>query len=404
MKDSQKVPGSIYLNKSRYWWRVKLPGSNTMSQIALKPKGSRFATQDKKLAGIIAAELWQEHIRKQTPESWDGKLATLVQMYNQHNESYYLPPSKQARHIAQAIFALTDYFPAMMADDFSPLHLKEFRGYVTDSDKFRWCRKIINRHIGFIKRMFKWAASESLISIHTYTALTTVEGLRRGRTKAPESRKVKPANVEAVNAVMGLVTPVVSDMIQIQLLTGMRPGELCRMRPYDIDRSSKVWIYKPQAVDESQYDHKTDYLGYSKLITIGPKAQGVLAKYFFRSPFDYCFKPADSDAQARQRRHKNRKTPLSCGNKPGTNRKGSQKFNECYDTRGYRQVIQRACKKAGVEHWYPHQLRHTAATKIRREFGLDAARAVLGHKSVVITNEYAELDLEKAKNIAQIVG
>lgn len=397
MKGGQKVPGSIYLNKSRYWWRVKLPGSNKMSQIALKPKGSRLATQDKKLAYILATELWQEHIRKQTPESWDGKLATLAQMYNQYNESYYLPPSKQAGHIARAIFALADYYPALLADDFSPLHLKEFRNCVIDSDKFRWCRKIVNRHIGFIKRMFKWAASETLISIHTYTALTTVEGLRRGRTNAPESRKVGPANIESIRAVMALVTPVVSDMIQIQLLTGMRPGELCRMRPCDIDRSGKVWIY-------TLASHKTEYLGHDKFVPIGPKAQSVLARYLFRSPIDYCFKPADSDAQARQRRHENRKTPLSCGNKPGTNRKGTQKFNECFDTHSYHQAITRACKKASVERWYPHQLRHTAATEIRREFGLDAARAVLGHKSVVITDEYAQLDLDKAVNVAKAMG
>ena len=35
--------------------------------------------------------------------------------------------------------------------------------------------------------------------------------------------------------------------------------------------------------------------------------------------------------------------------------------------------------------WHPHQLRHTKATEIRREAGLDAARVVLGHRSQQIT-------------------
>jgi integrase len=203
---------------------------------------------------------------------------------------------------------------------------------------------------------------------------------------------------------MCVVTPVVSDMIHIQLLTGMRPGELCKMRLCDIDRSGKMWVYAPKAINENQYDHKTEYLGHSKQIIIGPKAQGILAKYLFKDPSEYCFKPAESNAQARNRRQENRKTPLSCGNRPGSNNRGIQKFNPCFDTSSYRQAVTRACKKAGVDRWYPHQLRHTAATEIRKEFGLDAARAVLGHKSVLITDEYAELDIEKAKEVAMMIG
>ena len=34
-----------------------------------------------------------------------------------------------------------------------------------------------------------------------------------------------------------------------------------------------------------------------------------------------------------------------------------------------------------IPHWHPNQLRHNAATRLRREFGLDMARAVLGHSS-----------------------
>lgn len=82
---------------------------------------------------------------------------------------------------------------------------------------------------------------------------------------------------------MNAVTPVVAGMMQVQLLTGMRSGELCRLRPCDIDRSGNIWIYQPKAVDQNQYDHKTAYLGTKKIITIGPKAQKVLVKYLFRA-------------------------------------------------------------------------------------------------------------------------
>lgn len=403
--ETQIIPGTIYLNHGRYWWRVKFPGSDKVSQLPLKPAGSRFATKDFKLAESLATEFWQSHLKKEQPAKWDGKLSTLIQKYHQHNISYYLPPSKQATQIKWAIFPLAEKFPNTQADDFTPLNLKEFQKIIIKNPlKYKWCRKIINRRIGYIKNMFKWAASEMLISIHTYTALTTVEGLRRGRTTAKESKKVLPAPADAVSAVRDVVTPVVADMIQIQLLTAMRPGELCRMRPADIDRSGNIWIYTPQAVDVSQYDHKTQYLGYDKNIPIGLKAQKILSKYLFRPPTDYCFKPAESEQQARERKHAVRKTPLNWGNRPGTNNKGTREFCEYFHPNIYRRTIERACKIAGVEHWYPHQLRHTQATEIRKRFGLDASRAVLGHKSVVVTNDYAELDLEKAKEVAQAMG
>jgi hypothetical protein len=38
-----------------------------------------------------------------------------------------------------------------------------------------------------------------------------------------------------------------------------------------------------------------------------------------------------------------------------------------------------------IPHWHPHQLRHTDALELKREAGLDVARAVLGHRRPVIT-------------------
>jgi integrase len=59
---------------------------------------------------------------------------------------------------------------------------------------------------------------------------------------------------------------------------------------------------------------------------------------------------------------------------------------------------------APIPHWHPHQLRHNAATLIRREAGLDAARAVLGHRSPAVTEVYAELDQAKAVAVAAKLG
>ncbi len=47
--------------------------------------------------------------------------------------------------------------------------------------------------------------------------------------------------------------------------------------------------------------------------------------------------------------------------------------------------------------WHPHQLRHNAATDLRRQFGIEATRVVLGHASAVTSEIYAEMDSAKKR-------
>jgi integrase len=55
-------------------------------------------------------------------------------------------------------------------------------------------------------------------------------------------------------------------------------------------------------------------------------------------------------------------------------------------------------------HWHPHQLRHNAATFLRKEFGLEIARIILGHRSMAMAEVYAEADQEKALEVIGRVG
>ena len=54
--------------------------------------------------------------------------------------------------------------------------------------------------------------------------------------------------------------------------------------------------------------------------------------------------------------------------------------------------------------WHPNRLRHAKATELRRELGLDAARAVLGHSSPQATAIYAELDVSRAAEAMARLG
>ena len=78
-----------------------------------------------------------------------------------------------------------------------------------------------------------------------YEALRCVDGLKRGRTEAREGRKVKPISDADIGPRSSTCPPVVADMVQLQRLTGARPGEICDIRPGDINRKSDVWEYIP---------------------------------------------------------------------------------------------------------------------------------------------------------------
>jgi integrase len=96
-----------------------------------------------------------------------------------------------------------------------------------------------------------------------YQALAAVEGLKKGRTSARETQPVKPVEDVVVEATLPHLPSVVADMVRFQRLTGCRPGEVCHLRPMDLDRSREVWAFTPAS-------HKTEHHEHSRIIFVGP--------------------------------------------------------------------------------------------------------------------------------------
>ena len=188
-------------------------------------------------------------------------------------------------------------------------------------------------------------------------------------------------------------------MVRVQRLAGMRPGEVCIMRPCDIDRSGNVWQYRPAS-------HKTQHRGKRRVVLIGPAVQAILLQYLARDPFMYCFRPIDSELKRRRALSAARRTPLSCGNKPDSNckREPRRAPGECYNSRSYHQAIRHACLKAGIKPWGPNRLRHSFATEVRKLHGLESAQVLLGHSKADVTQIYAERDMEKGVEVARKFG
>ena len=359
-------------------------------------------------------------------EADDITIVELCCRFWKHAEAYYRRPDgrpgKEMNHFKQALKPLRKLYGHTSAIEFGPLALRTVR---EEMIKMGWCRRHVNHNVGRIKRMFRWATENELVSGSAFHALQAVAGLRRGRSGARESEPVRPAPIEDVNAVKPYVSRQVWAMIQLQLYTAARGGEIVIMRPCDVDRSGKVWVFTPA-------EHKTAHYGYERRIYIGPRGQEVLRPFLLRPAEACCFSPAEAEAERLAALHARRKTPLSCGNRPGTNRRSAprKKPGEHYTTPSYGRAIRYACERAFTpperlakrenetiekwqarlskqqkaelrqwkrnRFWHPHQLRHNAATELRKEFGLESARIILGHRSAAITEVYAELDQEKA--------
>ena len=100
-KRTTGLPGTIYLNKNRYWWKVQLPGDEKPKARPLKPAGCRYATTDWLVAVEVARNLYQDHIyageSAALPEQIDS-IAALAAAYIQFCKGYYLDENKQVKH------------------------------------------------------------------------------------------------------------------------------------------------------------------------------------------------------------------------------------------------------------------------------------------------------------------
>jgi hypothetical protein len=67
------------------------------------------------------------------------------------------------------------------------------------------------------------------------------------------------------------------------------------------------------------------------------------------------------------------------------------------------QAIRRACRKAGVPPWTVLQVRHSRATDVRQQYGLEGAAASLGD-TVESAEIYAERNQQLAQRIAREIG
>ena len=358
----------------------------------LGPYGSE---ESKKLYDELIAR-WLCAGRK--PDSVNVTLNRLSVLYIEFAESYYRKDGKVTSEVASirsALKMLIKLFGRLPVNDFSPIKLKKVRDAMIAAG---WVRTSLNKQVRRITRMLRWGVESELVAPDVHAACKAVPGLRFGRSAASESEKVQPVSLEDIQAIEPFVSRQIWGMIQLQLVTGMRPGEVRSIRLCDIDRSHDVWEYKPAS-------HKTQHHGRKRRVFIGRKGQEIVRQFLKVDQTTRLFSPRDAERERSEERRGNRVSPMTPSQRARKHKERPMRTAGLQYTKdSYNRAITRACEEAEVESWAPNQLRHNAATEIRKTHGIDVARAVLGHSSMDVTEIYAEQDFDKARAVIAEIG
>lgn len=353
--------------------------------------------------------------RKQPREMPTGrcKVVHLLQHYLPWAKSYYKSNNGRGEYtnLVAAARPLRKEHGHTPLDQFGPIALKDVRAAMV---AMGWARKHVNAQVHRVRRMFRWGVENEMVSADVLAKLLAVGPLRKGKTKARETADVKPAPRSAIDAVLPHLSPTVRAMLELHWLTGMRSDELCRLRPCEINRSDKIWLYV-------QPEHKTEGIGKLKVVPIGPRGQKLLKPYLGCAATAFVFSPRIALAeQSAARRAKSK-------SKPRRGHKRSQRHvRDRYTTTSYYHALlhgfaalarmkgaigYKPAKVSwrdwlatfGVEYFHPHQLRHSRATLTRERFGKEGVVAQLGNAAEAV-DIYALPSLPLAKKIAHESG
>lgn len=342
----------------------------------------------------------------------------LIEKYETHrkkvinfvNHNLEHPDFRFIKRVRQFLKAYKDW----PIDTLGPDELESIRSalinhkYVHGKVQKRYTRRGINDVIKWIRRIWRWGMGRQLVKPEQIQGFEEVRALKMGDTDAPDNRRRGRVTRKELDKVVVNVPSVVADMLKLIWHTGMRPQEVCKMRPYDIVcEDSECWLYIPERDRTPVGKHKTTRYERVKVIPLTAECQKILAPRIkdFNSK-QYIFSPKESMARLQEQKSAARRTPLNWGNRPGSNRKEHPMIRpgEQYNNGSLCQACKRGCERAGVEKFVPYDLRRTMATGTRAVLGKEAAKVLLGHTKTDTTDIYLLEEVQEAIKVAKLLA
>lgn len=315
----------------------------------------------------------------------------LTAAYREHAMIAYDKSKSELRRILLLCNELDEQDGSMHADEYGPRALQKQRQRWVDSGK---ARRYCNRLTNLVIRMYRWSVSQELVTENAWSRLRSLDALRIGQTKAKETKAIQPVSLDVVRATIKELPPILRAMIRVHVATGMRPSELCNMRPCDIDRTGVEWMYRPEL-------HKNKNKGKGRAIPILGDAREAITDYLNRDAKSCCFSPMESVSWQQATKRSERKSKVQPSQASRAKDNPEVQPGDRYTQDSYRRAVARACKRAQVAQWHPYQLRHLNLTEIRDVLGVEHAQAMGGHSRIDMTEVYAQQSERRAIEAAR---
>ena len=229
--------------------------------------------RDRYLGAYDSPESWElyhrlvaEHLaaRREPPPPPPAEapltITELIARYWRFAKGYYVKDGNPTSEILRFVRRL---YGSTAASEFSPKKLKAVREAMVVHEIARevkvvdgatgesaWVRKVvrkgmarkcINKLIGRIRRAFAWAVEEELLDAAVHAALLRVKGLKRGKSAARETLRIRPVSDDHIRKTVSAIPPMIKAMVEIQWLCGCRPQDVVQMRACDIDTANPIW-------------------------------------------------------------------------------------------------------------------------------------------------------------------
>lgn len=307
--------------------------------------------------------------------------------------------TREVDNLRDALRPVKQLYGHTAAQDFGPLGL---RAVQQEMIKASLSRTVINDRIKRIRRVFRWAASVEMIPATVVQALETVPPLKRGRTEAKESPGVKPVKWEHVEATLPHLPRAVAAMVLVMRYSNCRAEDAVIMRGCDLTMKGDVWEFRP-STHKNEWREEISSV-HKRIVYLGPRCQEIIRPFLQADLQAYLFSARESRAAYQAQRaltRKTKRTPSELRRKRKAIPKRSA--GDRYTVNTFQQAIRRTCHTMGVPVWTVLQVRHTRATEVRAQYGLEGAAASLGDK-VEAAQIYAEKNHQLARKIAGETG
>jgi integrase len=286
----------------------------------------------------------------------------------------YRSGSREPSLFRAPLAVLFDLFGPTPAADFGAARLKAVR----DRLGATYCRNVANRHLVRLKTFFRRAGEESIIPEEVYGRLLVVRSLPPGTPGVRETQPVAAADDGDLERVIAACPAPVAAMLAAARLSGCRPGEARLLHPSLCERRTDGSIVYRRTPEDG---HKTAYLGRTRVIVFGPRAERILSPWLYAAAEDggYVFRPSDA--------------PKS---------RGRRGLNAHYSACTLPRAVARAAASAGVT-LNPRQLRHAFKLDALDAAGAAATMEAMGQTSSKAFDHYGRGGRQAGKAVDDLI-